>query len=79
MFQGQFVVDFITTFPWYSIWTFFVIKHTENHSKEDHDINNHVYHCAIRMINVLQIIKLYAASGADSIGALRRVRIFKYT
>ena len=75
-FQGQFVVDFITCFPWYAFWKLFVPKHNEDHSEEDHVYNNHMYHCALRMINVSQIVKLYAASWAESIGALRRVTKF---
>ncbi|KAF9821790.1 hypothetical protein SFRURICE_001901, partial [Spodoptera frugiperda] len=69
---GQFTVDFITCFPWYAIWKLFVPKHNEDHTPEDHEINSHMFHCALRMINVLQIVKLYAASWAESIGALRR-------
>ncbi|KAJ8719060.1 hypothetical protein PYW07_016616 [Mythimna separata] len=70
--KGQFVVDFITCFPWYAIWKLFVPKHTEDHTDEDHEYNHHMYHCVLRMINVSQIIKLYAASWAQSIGDLRR-------
>ncbi|KAF9418586.1 hypothetical protein HW555_004634, partial [Spodoptera exigua] len=49
--QGQFVIDFITCFPWYAIWKLFVPKHNEGHSYEDHEINAHMFHCALRMIN----------------------------
>lgn len=68
-------MDFLTCFPWYAIWTLFVPKHNENHTQEDHINNYHFYHCIIRMINVLQIYKLYAAFWAKSISALKRVSI----
>ncbi|XP_050349519.1 uncharacterized protein LOC126772954 [Nymphalis io] len=67
-----FAVDLLTCFPWYAIWMLFVPKHDENHTEEDHVINYHVYHCIIRMANVLQIYKLYSAFWAESIGALKR-------
>nr|XP_026485505.1 uncharacterized protein LOC113393027 isoform X2 [Vanessa tameamea] len=67
-----FGVDLLTCFPWYAIWMLFVPKHDENHTEEDHMINYHVYHCIIRMANVLQIYKLYSAFWAESIGALKR-------
>lgn len=77
-FQGQFVVDILICCPWYAIWKLFVPKHNEDHTEEDHEVNHHMFHCALRMINVLQVIKLYAASWAESIGALRRVRPIIY-
>lgn len=66
-------MDFLTCFPWYALWMLFVPKHDEDHSREDHLVNHHMYHCILRMFNVLQIYKLYAAFWADSIAALRRV------
>ncbi|CAH2085436.1 unnamed protein product [Euphydryas editha] len=69
---GSFTVDLLTCFPWYAIWTLFVPKHNENHTEEDHVNNYHFYHCIIRMVNVLQIYKLYAAFWAESISALKR-------
>ncbi|XP_075976271.1 uncharacterized protein LOC142976664 [Anticarsia gemmatalis] len=73
--QGQFVIDIVTCFPWYALWLLFVPKHDEGHCKEDHEISPHMYHCGIRMINVLQIIKLYTATWADSIADLKRAYI----
>ncbi|KPJ19458.1 Potassium voltage-gated channel protein eag [Papilio machaon] len=70
---NAFVVDFLTCFPWYALWKIFVPRHNENHTEEEHYINNHLYHCILRMINVLQIHKLYAAFWTESIGALKRV------
>ncbi|XP_013174089.1 PREDICTED: uncharacterized protein LOC106122580 isoform X1 [Papilio xuthus] len=69
---NAFVVDFLTCFPWYALWKIFVPRHDENHTEEEHYINNHMYHCILRMINVLQIHKLYAAFWTESIGALKR-------
>ncbi|XP_068626724.1 uncharacterized protein [Battus philenor] len=70
--SNAFVVDFLTCFPWYALWKVFFPKHNENHTEEEHNINNHMYHCMIRMINVLQIHKLYAVFWTESIGALKR-------
>uniref|UniRef100_A0A2A4JMM9 Cyclic nucleotide-binding domain-containing protein n=1 Tax=Heliothis virescens TaxID=7102 RepID=A0A2A4JMM9_HELVI len=70
--QGQFVVDFLTCFPWYALWKLFVPKHEEDHTDEEHEQNHHMFHCTLRMINVLQVVKLYTASWAESIGALKR-------
>ncbi|XP_045767715.1 uncharacterized protein LOC123869033 isoform X1 [Maniola jurtina] len=70
--RRTFIVDLLTCFPWYAVWKLFVPKHDENHTPEDHQINIHMYHCIIRMVNVLQIYKLYAAFWAESIAALKR-------
>ncbi|CAH0723679.1 unnamed protein product, partial [Brenthis ino] len=67
-----FAADILTCFPWYALWKLFVPRHDENHSEEDHMISYHMYHCIIRMANVSQIYKLYAAFWAESIGALKR-------
>ncbi|XP_028170550.1 uncharacterized protein LOC114360170 [Ostrinia furnacalis] len=69
---GPFIIDFLTCFPWYAIWKLFVPKHDEDHTEEDHIANHHVFHCILRMVNVLQIYKLYAAFWAESIAALKR-------
>ncbi|XP_039750920.1 uncharacterized protein LOC120627130 isoform X2 [Pararge aegeria] len=70
--RRTFVVDLLTCFPWYALWKLFVPKHNEGHTLDDHQANAHMYHCIIRMVNVLQIYKLYAAFWAESIGALKR-------
>ncbi|XP_059058535.1 uncharacterized protein LOC131851991 isoform X1 [Achroia grisella] len=70
--KGPFILDFLTCLPWYASLMLFVPKHNEDHVYEEHEINPHIYHCIFRMINVLQIYKLYSAFWAESIGALRR-------
>lgn len=75
LFQGAFIIDFLTCCPWYAFWLLFVPKHNEGHSSEDHRVNAHMFHCIIRMVNVLQIYKLYSAFWTESISALKRVRI----
>nr|XP_034828736.1 uncharacterized protein LOC117986036 isoform X4 [Maniola hyperantus] len=70
--RRTFIVDLLTCFPWYAVWKLFIPKHDEYHTPEDHQINIHMYHCIIRMVNVLQIYKLYAAFWAESIAALKR-------
>ncbi|CAG9579751.1 unnamed protein product [Danaus chrysippus] len=70
--RRTFGADFITCFPWYAIWKLFVPRHNENHTKGDHFLNPHMYHCIIRLANVLQIYKLYAVFWAESINALKR-------
>ncbi|KOB77802.1 putative tetrameric potassium-selective cyclic nucleotide gated channel [Operophtera brumata] len=70
--KGPFLVDILTCFPWYAASMLIIPKHTESHTAEDHYINPHMFHCAIRMINALQICKLYSIFWAESIKALRR-------
>ncbi|XP_053605424.1 uncharacterized protein LOC128672350 isoform X1 [Plodia interpunctella] len=70
--KGPFTVDFLTCLPWYAIWMMFVSKHNEDHTDADHMINPHIYHCMFRMINVLQIYKVYAVFWTDSVSALKR-------
>ncbi|RVE53569.1 hypothetical protein evm_001710 [Chilo suppressalis] len=70
--KGPFALDFLTCFPWYAIWKLFVPKHDEYHTAEDHSINAHEYHCILRLVNVLQIYKLYTIFWAESIAALKR-------
>lgn len=74
--QRAFIVDFLTCMPWYAVLKLFSPKHNENHTVEDHKINDHMYHCILRMVNVLQIYKLYAAFCTESIEALKRVNKF---
>ncbi|XP_045496927.1 uncharacterized protein LOC123695204 [Colias croceus] len=68
----SFVIDILTCFPWYLLWKLFIPKHNEMHTEEDHALNPHLYHCILRMINILQIYKLYVVFWAESIGALKR-------
>ncbi|KAI5644539.1 cyclic nucleotide-binding domain-containing protein [Phthorimaea operculella] len=70
--KRAFAVDFLTCFPWYAMYKLFIPKHDESHSAEDHIHSHHMFHCTLRMINIIQIYKLYAAFWAESIGALKR-------
>ncbi|KAL4707314.1 hypothetical protein ACJJTC_019852 [Scirpophaga incertulas] len=70
--KGSFIMDFLTCFPWYIIWKIFIPKHNEYHTEEDHLMSNHEFHCILRMTNILQLYKVYAAFWADSIAALKR-------
>ncbi|XP_049871178.1 uncharacterized protein LOC126370383 [Pectinophora gossypiella] len=70
--KRTFTLDLLTCFPWYALWKLFVPKHNEGHTPEDHEFNPHMYHCIIRMVNIMQIYKLYSAFWAESIAALKR-------
>ncbi|KAJ0177846.1 hypothetical protein K1T71_006719 [Dendrolimus kikuchii] len=54
--RGPFLLDFLTSLPWYAIYALFVPKHDEYHSARDHNINPHVFHCIIRMAYIMSVV-----------------------
>ncbi|XP_041968067.1 uncharacterized protein LOC121725268 [Aricia agestis] len=70
--KATFIIDFLTSFPWYVIWQATVSKNIDGEVSSDYRMKSHIYFCAVRMINVLQVYKLYAAFWAESIAALKR-------
>lgn len=74
-FQGPFLLDLLTCFPWHILLKLIMPTHNENHTEADHYLNGHMSHCILRMITVLQIYKLYVAFWADSISELKRVSL----
>ncbi|XP_061704790.1 uncharacterized protein LOC133516091 isoform X3 [Cydia pomonella] len=73
--KRAFIIDFLTCWPWYAIWEGFMPKHNEGHTASEHYRSPHMYHCLLRMVNVLQIYKLYAVFWTESIGALKRAYV----
>ncbi|XP_063543200.1 uncharacterized protein LOC134751681 [Cydia strobilella] len=73
--KRAFIIDFLTCWPWYAIWEGFMPKHNEGHTDDEHYRSPHMYHCLLRMVNVLQIYKLYAVFWTESIGALKRAYV----
>ncbi|KAG7309661.1 hypothetical protein JYU34_004149 [Plutella xylostella] len=70
--KGPFIVDLLTSFPWYMVHKHFLPSRNADYSIKEHLITVHMYQCIFRMFSVTQIYKLFQAFAADSIAALKR-------